>query len=206
MGKHRINEDGNIRSFDTDEEYYAYKRVRSKFESLNDYDNARAYFNSDDELYEYLIRKEDDGYQQWLTYHGGKQFDSNNLYQEYLKRSGDNIYKQWLYLNHRFSEYDYDEWYNKYLEEKALFNSQEVFSNFISNEIEKRDLDEEQQYIEQRKQKAKRTINIVFCIIILVLFVLSVLLHLHKKLATIIIAVLFLLKYFITKKIMDNIN
>ncbi len=202
MGKHRINEDGNIRSFDTDEEYYAYKRVRSKFESLDDYDNARAYFSSDYELYDYLVRKEDDGYQHWLAYHGGKQFDSNNLYQEYLKRSGDTTYQQWLNLNHRFSEYDYDERYNKYLEEKALFNSEEAFSDYIFKEIEKRDIDEERQ---ERKQKTKRIINIVFCIIIIVLCILSVSFHLHKKLATIIIVVLFLLKHIITKKIMDNI-
>lgn len=71
MGQHRINDDGHMRWFDTDEDYYAYMRVRSQFNSAEGYDQARAYFNSDAELFAYLERKHDDGYQQWMSQHGG---------------------------------------------------------------------------------------------------------------------------------------
>ena len=66
MGKYKINDEGRWRWFYSDDEYYAYLRVRSEFESADEYErymSIRVHFNSDDEFLSWLKRHRDEGYQ-----------------------------------------------------------------------------------------------------------------------------------------------
>ena len=154
MGQHKINDNGHFRWFDTDEDYYAYIRVRRQFDSAEEYDNARADFKSDTELLSYLERKGDDGYQHWLIINRKTRYDSEETYQEYLMRSNDEIYQSWILLHHELSyPDDYDKWYKEYLDEKAKYGSDENFKDYLKKEIEQRDERERVEYdqhIEQR--------------------------------------------------------
>lgn len=60
MGRHRVNDNGHMRWFDTDEEYFKYIRIRDRFSTAEEYEEylrKRAYFNSDEEYEEYLKQK-----------------------------------------------------------------------------------------------------------------------------------------------------
>ena len=198
-----------MRWFDTDEDYYAYMRVRSQFNSAEGYDQARAYFNSDAELFAYLERKHDDGYQQWMSQHGGTQNDSEEKYREYKVRSNDEIYRAWRWLYQKYMHNDdLDVWYKRYLEEKARYNSDEEYLNYLNRETEKRDAAEEearQQELEQRRQRAKKLIDTGFGILAAVSLALGISNHWSIVVILILLAVFFVASRLVAKKVLDNI-
>lgn len=205
MGQHKINDDGHFRWFDTDEDFYAYKRVRKQFDSAEEYDNARADFKSDTELFSYLERKGDEGYQQWLGYKD----DSEETYQEYLMRSNDEIYQSWKSLRHQFSHIeDCDNWYKEYLDEKAKYESDEIFKDYLKKEIEQRDereIEEYNQHLEQRRENAKRLIVAGFGILAAIILIFGIKWHWSIVIILILMVILLVGCILVTKKVLDNI-
>ena len=209
MGQHKINDNGHFRWFDTDEDYYAYIRVRRQFDSAEEYDNARADFKSDTELLSYLERKGDDGYQHWLIINRKTRYDSEETYQEYLMRSNDEIYQSWILLHHELSyPDDYDKWYKEYLDEKAKYGSDENFKDYLKKEIEQRDERERVEYdqhVEQRKQKAKILINAGFGILAAIILIFGIKWHWSIVIILILMVILLVGCILVTKKVLDNI-
>ncbi len=58
MARQRVSDEGHLRWFDTDEEYYTYIRARKYFDSAEDYDETRSQFRSDAELLNWLEEQE----------------------------------------------------------------------------------------------------------------------------------------------------
>lgn len=58
MARQRVSDEGHLRWFDTDEEYYTYIRARKYFDSAEDYDETRSQFRSDAELLDWLEEQE----------------------------------------------------------------------------------------------------------------------------------------------------
>lgn len=202
MGQHRINDDGHMRWFENDEDYYAFRKARDQFDSADEYDQLRAYFHSDAELVAYLERRADDGYQQWLAYNGGTNTDSEERYREYNKRSEDGLYQSWLELQYQTHDTDY--YYQQYLDEKGKFGSADEFSTHISSLLEQR-YQEREQACEEQRQKTKKVIDTVFGVAVAIVLALGLSNHWSIVVIAVIVIVLFVASRIVSKKMLDNI-
>ena len=162
MGKYKINDEGRWRWFYSDDEYYAYLRVRSEFESADEYErymSIRVHFNSDDEFLSWLKRHRDEGYQKWLSWNSFKDNDSQEYYRMYQERINDSVFCEWMDLRHSFIWRDmgfHDSEYLKYLEDLSKYGGEEKLTQHIQQEQEKR---EKEELI--RQERPKRVTNAV---------------------------------------------
>lgn len=211
MGKHKINDEGHWRWFDSDEDYYAFKQARSYFDSADNYDEARAFCSSDTDLVRKLQRKNDYDYQYWLAHHDGVYVlyderiarDTEEAYQEYLKRLNDNMYIDWLYLYHRSRrpESDDDNRYNQYLSEKADFYTEEEYATFLKSKIAERDAADELKR-DKRRKTIEKIIETIFGIIAAVFIVLGIRHHWSIIVILIILAIIFVTSKIVIKKLL----
>ena len=207
--KYKFEEDGHVFQFETDEEYYAYKRMRSQFSSMEEYEKfmeIRARFNSDEEFLMWLNRYRDEAYQRWMTKNNLNQSDSEHQYQEYISRRDDNLFQSWLglksyhSLDYVFSEAEYQ----TYLTELKAFGSKEGLQNHINSELEKRWIAQEAD-IAGRRQRIKKIIETLFGLLAALAVYFTIKWHWSIISLIIIIAILVIGCKFVVKRVTDNI-
>lgn len=204
MGRQKINDEGRWRWFDTDEEYYAYLRVRSQFDSADEYESymaVRAHFGSDEAFLEWLKRHRDEGYQKWLSVNGLTKYDSREYYQTYKERADDSLFIDWLCVvkygtPQWFSgiEYFLESDYLKYIEDLSKYGGAEKLEAYIKQERER--LENE---IRKREERPKKIVDAIFGVLALLFLVLGLVHHWKIFVIILLLTIIYILDRIVRK-------